>query len=109
MKYTMTNPCDACPYLIGSGFTWKSLAEHASGEFACHKACELDEDGVYRARDQKTPHCAGALIFNERRGHPTQMMRIAERLDLYDRTKLNMDALVGSKPSDYHRRNWRTR
>jgi hypothetical protein len=112
MHYRMTNPCDECPYLIGSGFTWKSLTAHASGEFACHKACELDEDGVYVARNEKTPHCAGALIFLEKQGKngkPHQMMRICERLRLYDRTQLNMDAKVGSKPSDYRmdRRKWR--
>ena len=104
MHYRMTSPCDECPFLIGSGFTFKSLTQHARGEFACHKACELDENDVYRAKDEKTPHCAGALIFLEKQGvdgQPHQMMRIAERLGLYDRRTLNMDAPVGSKPSDY--------
>jgi hypothetical protein len=100
MKYNLTEPCDACPFLIGSGFTYRSLAEHASGEFACHKACTLD-DGVYVARGDKTPHCAGALIFLEKQDKPHQMMRICERLGMYDRTKLNMDAAVGSSPRDY--------
>lgn len=101
MKYTMTSPCDGCPFLIGSGFTWKSLTKHASGEFACHKACDLTEDDVYQARDQNTPHCAGALIFLEKQEKPHQMMRICERLGFYDRTKLNMEANVGRKTSDY--------
>lgn len=108
MRYTMTEPCDACPFLIGSGFTFQSLVEHARGEFACHKACELDEDGDYVERSDKTPHCAGALIFLEKQERPHQMMRICERLGLYDRTTLNMQANVGSRPSDYrpttHRR-----
>jgi hypothetical protein len=105
MKYTMTTPCDQCPYLIGSGFTYKSLMEHASGEFPCHKACDLDEDeGVYVEKDNgKTPHCAGALIFLEKQNRPHQMMRIAERLGMYDMTKLDMNANVGSKPSDYRK------
>ena len=108
MRYDMTTPCPECPFLIGSGFTWESLVEHASGEFACHKACEVNEEGFYRAKDVQTPHCAGALIFNEKRevagtGTSTQMMRISERLGLYDRTKLNMAAPVGSQPSDYQR------
>ena len=52
MIYTMTTPCNECPYLIGSGFEWGSLVAHASGEFGCHKACDLNEDaedysGVY--------------------------------------------------------------
>jgi hypothetical protein len=104
----MTEPCDKCPYLIGSGFTYKSLVAHASGEFACHKTCELveDEQGfeIYQARSDNTPHCAGALIFLELQNRPHQMMRICERIGLYDRRKLNMKAPVVSKPSDCKRR-----
>ena len=101
MNYAMKEPCNACPFLIGSGFAFRSLTAHASGEFACHKACALSDEGVYEARNDKTPHCAGALIFLEKQGKPHQMMRISERLGMYDHTKLNMDAPVGSKPHDY--------
>lgn len=103
MKYTMTTPCKECPFLKGSGFTYRSLMAHASGEFACHKACELSEDGVYEAKSQDTPHCAGALIFMEKQGKPTQMMRICERIGMYDYTKLDMNANVGDCPSDYRK------
>lgn len=105
MQYNMTEPCDACPFLKGSGFQWKSLEEHASGEFPCHKACDLVEDeevgSHYREKKNgKTPHCAGALIFLEKQNTPHQMMRICERIGMYDRTKLNMEAAVVEKPSD---------
>lgn len=103
MRYNLTEPCDACPFLIGSGFTYRSLVEHSSGEFACHKACII-EDGVYVARGDKTPHCAGALIFLEKQDKPHQMMRICERLGLYDRSKLNMDAAVVGSPLDCRKR-----
>lgn len=102
MKYNMTEPCDACPFLKGSGFQFRSLVTHASGEFACHKACDVNEEsGNFEARSEKTPHCAGALIFLEKQNRPHQMMRICERLGMYDRTKLNMDANVGDHPGDY--------
>lgn len=103
MHYKMTQPCDQCPFLMGSGFTFESLNQHASGDFACHKACDLDEEeGVYvEKQNGKTPHCAGALIFLEKQNRPHQMMRIAERLGMYDHTKLDMKANVGSKPKDY--------
>lgn len=95
MKYTLTEPCDACPFLKGSGFKLSQLRRHASGEFACHKACKVDEDsGDFVPRSDKTPHCAGALIFLEKRNQPHQMMRICERIGLYDRRKLNMEAPV---------------
>lgn len=101
MNYKLTKPCNACPFLIGSGFAYSNLVRHASGEFGCHKACDLNEDtGDFEPHD-KTPHCAGALIFLEKQGKPHQMMRIAERLGMYDASKLDMDANVGSKPSDY--------
>lgn len=101
MRYTMTTPCKECPFLIGSGFTWRSLHAHASGEFPCHKACDVDEDtGNFEPRSDKTPHCAGALIFLEKQGVPHQMMRICERLGMYDPSKLNMEAPVVARPSD---------
>lgn len=97
----MTTPCKECPYLKDSGFKYSRLVEHASGEFPCHKACDLSDEGVFESKGDKTPHCAGALIFLEKQNKPHQMMRIAERLGLYDKRKLNMTANVGSKPSDY--------
>ena len=104
MNYKMTTPCDACPFLIGSGFSYRSLVAHSVGEFGCHKACKLtdteDEGEIYQPKD-KTPHCAGALIFLEKQNAPHQMMRICERLGMYDASKLNMGADVGSKPKDY--------
>lgn len=105
MKYNLYTPCPECPYLIGSGFSWRSLQAHATGEFACHKACDVDdESGEFRERKNgKTPHCAGALIFLEKQGRPHQMMRICERLGLYDCTKLDMKAPVVSKPSQCRR------
>jgi hypothetical protein len=111
MKYNLMTPCDQCPYLLGSGFPFQSLIEHASGEFACHKACDLDEEtGEFTEKPNgKTPHCAGALIFLEKQDAPHQMMRITERLGLYDRTKLNMEAPVGHTPREYPLRRIKTK
>lgn len=100
MNYDMRAPCDECPFLRDSGFTFERLFQFAQGEFPCHKACKV-VNGEFRKRNDKTPHCAGALIFNENRNAPHQMMRICERLGFYDRTNLDMTANVGSRPSDY--------
>lgn len=104
MNYMMTKPCEACPFLIGSGFTFASLSRHASGDFACHKTCELSEETDCFELKKKSLHCAGALIFLEKQNKPHQMMRIAERLGMYDRRKLDMSAPVGRRPSDYRKR-----
>lgn len=94
MKYTQTTPCKECPFLnsMKRGFSIKRLKEFADdGTFACHKTCEQNVKGEYV---NGKIACAGALIFNEKRNQPNQMMRIAERLGMYDRTKLNMKADV---------------
>ncbi len=105
-QYLLTEPCDACPFLTTNGFTFARLQEFADhGEFTCHKTCVPDDNGDFRARNNgKSLVCAGMLIFNEKREQPNQIMRIAERVRAYDRTKLNMSAPVGSKPSHYSRR-----
>ena len=105
----MTTPCSECPFLIGSGFTFAELFAHASGEFPCHKACDLNDADEYVARKDKRRHCAGALIFNEKRGFSHQMMRICERLGFYDRRMLNMEAPVGRAPADYRREKRKSR
>lgn len=75
----------------------KRLLEFASGEFPCHKTAKLvdNEDGPSEfIATKSSTHCAGALIFLEKRDAPHQMMRIAERLGMYDRTQLDMAADV---------------
>ena len=103
MHYRMTTPCDECPFLkpevSGMKFTKKQLEGHASGEFPCHKQSDLreteDKGTIFvEKKGGKTAHCAGALIYLEKRNRPHQMMRIAERLGMYDHTKLNMEAPV---------------
>lgn len=101
MNYNgMSEPCAQCPFLdvpnMRRAFLMTRLREFAQGPFPCHKTAiihENDEDAGYTAT-AKSLHCAGALIFCEKRNQPNQMMRISERLGLYDRRKLNMRAKV---------------
>lgn len=65
-----------------------------NGSFHCHKTGEHDDESGDFVPTENSSHCAGALIFLEHRKQPNQMMRIAERLGLYDHTKLNMKAPV---------------
>jgi hypothetical protein len=75
----------------------RRLREFADGAFHCHKTGTIAE-GADGSEDfvatKDSLHCAGALIFLEKRNAPNQIMRIAERLSLYDRTKLDMKAPV---------------
>ena len=102
MKYTKTNPCGLCPFRNDDKRLYvhpERLREFASGEFVCHQTAWYDEDvedgeGGYVDNGETSQHCAGALIFLEHIERPHQMMRICERLGMYNRTKLNMDAPV---------------
>lgn len=94
MNYTKTKPCSDCPFLQGTegAFSVQRLEEFASGEFPCHKTADVT-DGEFKA-NRRSLHCAGALIYLEKRERPHQMMRVCERLGLYDRFALDMEAPV---------------
>lgn len=97
MIYTMTTPCAQCPFLkaMKHGYTLTRLRAFASGEFPCHQTAVVDDEGSGNFEiGPKSVHCAGALIFNEKRGQPHQMMRICARIGLYDASKLDMAAPV---------------
>ena len=94
MDYRMRRPCDSCPFLREGGIrlTRGRVREIAGmmtaggpGDFPCHKTT-VDVEGEDGENDREaTPeskHCAGALIFAEKNGTATQMMRIVERLGL---------------------------
>lgn len=89
MNFDMLTPCAQCPFIKGSN-TNKTLAKGRIEDiveqsmdgytFTCHKTLELPKN------DQQ--HCAGAMLYLERENRPNQMMRIAERLGMYDHRKL---------------------
>jgi hypothetical protein len=92
-SWFLATPCADCPFLREGGIRLTSarVKEIAGGmlatqghTFTCHKAVD---------RGTKE-HCGGALIFAEKHNNQTQMMRIAERLRLYDHTKLRGHARV---------------
>ncbi len=105
MLFTLTGPCANCPFRTDITFhlTVARAEEIADGvtrgdqTFACHKTTievEDDEGESETVSADTTQHCGGVLIMLEKMEQPNQMMRIAERIGLYDRRKLNMDAPV---------------
>lgn len=105
MKFDLPRPCKNCPFRsdIKGYLTKKRVREIIDGitreqaTFSCHKSNDFEtgEDGWSETVEtSKTQHCAGALIFLERLDRPNQMMRIAERLGMYNRSKLDMDSPV---------------
>lgn len=100
MQFTMRTPCDGCPFLRTAGAVRidkaraKDIAEMmcdpSGGTFPCHKTTCFGDNGEHVPHSAEM-HCAGALIFSEKNGNATQMMRIAERIGSYDAKSLMTD------------------
>ena len=97
--YKLTKPCANCPFRTDikaflRGTRAEDIAEGLlhNKEFHCHKTIDYSEEEPKET--QQTQHCAGALIILEKMEKPHQMMRIMERVDLYDHKKLDMEAPV---------------
>jgi hypothetical protein len=94
MKYTLKRPCAECPFRKAGGVkvTRGRAVEIANSldraEFPCHKTVDhsVNTEGDVGPDSE---HCAGALLMLEAEGAPSQMMRICERLGIYDRNALD--------------------
>lgn len=86
MNYNVKKPCTNCPFKVGDDVVRLTmgraeeiggmmLSSHG-GDFTCHNTLDKDE------RDQS--HCAGAIAFALKNGNMTQMMRISQRLRMFD-------------------------
>lgn len=100
MKYTLTTPCAKCPFrtdvqpYLSPERVRQISRSLVRGEFACHRTTEHDDETGEPVETGGEIHCAGALILMEKENRSSQMMRIAERLGMYDASALAMDAPV---------------
>lgn len=110
--YTLTGPCSNCPFRTDQTFLdaerAREIAESLQGgaTFYCHKTLDYDEafdddSNGSPAIAKKSRACAGSLIVMEKEQRPNQIMRIGERLGLYDRTRLEMDAPVSGSLAEW--------
>lgn len=116
MNFDLTSPCADCPfrndirpYLTkrrAAYFMEKMIDEQKT--FTCHKTtvpCDDEDDEEGGMKDgPHAQHCAGALILLEKLERPNQMMRWMERIGLYDRDKLKMDAPVFDTAEEFIQR-----
>lgn len=103
MRFDLYKPCSNCPFLKKGGIGLSAdrvreiagaMLDSQGATFACHKTVEYDDEGEDMRDTKGQRHCAGALMFAEKRGNATQMMRIMERLRAYDARKLMSDKKV---------------
>lgn len=103
MNFNLTKPCSDCPFRtdVVPYLNKARVRDIERGlvqqqqSFPCHKttvAGQDDDDGMMVT--SKSEHCAGAMILLEGINSPNQMMRIAERLHMYNHTKLDMASPV---------------
>jgi len=99
MNFNLKKPCSDCPFRcdVEPYLTKDRVLDICNAmiseqkTFACHKTTGIDGE---KYKKSAVEHCAGALVFLETLNRPNQMMRIADRLGYYDRTKLNMKSPV---------------
>ncbi len=110
--YDLKAPCSNCPFRtdVKPYLTQERVRGirdgllQGQGTFYCHKTTDLGEaadDEQTQLDDSYIPKgseqvCAGSMILLEKIGRPDQLMRIAERIGMYDRKKLVMDSPVFS-------------
>lgn len=88
MNYDLKKPCADCPFLKSDKAVRLSKARAKEiagmmlspngGDFTCHKTSPTTSSAV------NASHCAGALAFALKNGNMTQMMRISQRLRMFD-------------------------
>lgn len=94
----MKEPCKDCPFRTDiEPYLYPKRIDMLERElvdeqktFTCHK--KAHSLGYDKSKDEV--HCAGALIILEKLKRPNQWMRIAERIGMYDRSELNMNAPI---------------
>lgn len=107
MRFGLVRPCPHCPFradvppFIRAEFAAELAADLDGGAtFFCHETVEYDDD-VEGVPTDRSHHCAGALIVLlndgvlDRSGLGTHdLLQIAERFGLFDRTRLDLGAPV---------------
>lgn len=97
--YTLKSPCADCPFRSDAKFHLDPARaqeimdeSYEDSNFYCHKTVDYSDDEGAGEIVGKSRVCAGYLVTMEKEGRANQPTRIAERLGLYDRTELDMDA-----------------
>ena len=92
MRFDLRQPCFSCPFRKDKSFPLakerveqitKAILEQ-NKTFSCHKT--LNSFGETHSHSQ---HCAGALLFYQNYRTPNRMIRLAEMLEIYDKSKLD--------------------
>lgn len=106
--YKITKPCANCPFRTDiPGYLTTARAQEIArdvvrtGNFACHKTANHDDEtGEYDPTENES-QCAGALIFQENLGQFGQLARIAMRTGNFNPDLLDMSAPVATTTQEF--------
>lgn len=108
--YTLKSPCKDCPfrsdvnrYLTPQRAQGIVDDSYEDSNFYCHKTVDYSAENGDGTVVDKSRVCAGFLITMEKEGVANQPTRIAERLGIYDRGQLDMDAPTYDSMQDWVR------
>lgn len=94
----MYKPCADCPFFHEHQFHLNEARKEeivdsirSDKSFHCHKTVKYLDDDAYGLDNAE--ECVGSIILQEKEGRINQMLRIYERIGMYDRSKLDMDAM----------------
>lgn len=101
MNFDLKKPCANCPFRTDITFYLDTerveeicdAIANRDKTFQCHKTIKRDDEG-HAIPGKVDQHCAGALIMLEHMQASNNMLRIAYRLGIYDKRKLDMNAPV---------------
>ena len=102
MKFDLTKPCGNCPFRKDRAFglTEERVLEILGGgkghwwpadSFACHKTIDYSKKDSGRVLSS-SQQCAGVMAILLKEGKPNTAMQIAERLKLWDPSRLDPTA-----------------
>lgn len=97
----LIKPCPKCPFRtdVRPYLTKRRIDQlqrdcvTSQQEFHCHNTVDYSGDDDGRVT-KNSLRCAGLTILLEKINRPTQMMRIEERLGMYDRRTMDMESPV---------------
>lgn len=111
-RYGLVRPCPKCPfrtdvppYLRPDRAQEIARSVQSGGEFFCHETTVPDpDDDAEMIENEGSMVCAGSLILMEKARTPNQMMRIAQRIGMYDPERLDLTAPVPGSWSEWQHR-----
>lgn len=120
MRFSLIRPCLHCPFRYDHrGYLRPDRAQEIADAlllhdqtFACHEttvSTEVEDGEEDMLVVQETEHCAGAMVFLLKQDRANQLMRIVERLGLWDAGKMDMNSPVFDTTSamvEHHRSAW---